>query len=112
MDVKSSTCNYFGVENNDRDPKFEIGDHVRAKRYEKPIFKELHSTIHISKLIRRRLVIKQLKNTVQWTYTIKELNVKETAEMFYKKELQKKTNQREFRIKKAIKINDDELYLK
>ena len=107
MDVKPSTCNYFGVENNDRDPKFGIGDHVRAKRYEKPIFKELHS-----KLIRRRLVIKQLKNTVQWIYTIKELNVKETAEMFYKKELQKKTNQREFRIKKAIKKNDDELYLK
>ena len=31
IDVKSSICNYFGVENNDRDPKFEIGDHVRAK---------------------------------------------------------------------------------
>ena len=56
-------------------------------------------------------MIKQLKNTVQWTYTLKELNGKETAETFYKKELQK-TNQREFRIKKAIKKNDDEFYLK
>ena len=37
IDVKSSICNYFGVENNDRDPKFETGDHVRAKKYEKPI---------------------------------------------------------------------------
>ena len=62
-------------------------------------------------MIRRSLVIKQLKNTVQWTYTLKELNGKETAETFYKKELQK-TNQREFRIKKAIKKNDDEFYLK
>ena len=44
-------------------------------------------------------------------YTLKELNGKETAETFYKKELQK-TNQREFRIKKAIKKNDDEFYLK
>ena len=95
MDVKSSTCNYFGVENNDRDPKFEIGDHVRAKRYEKPIFKELYS-----KLIQRRLVIKQLKNTVQWTYTIKELNVRETAEMFYKKELQKKQIKGSLELKK------------
>ena len=29
VDVKSSTCNDFGKEKNDKDLKFKIGDHVR-----------------------------------------------------------------------------------
>ena len=33
IDVKSSRCIYFAVENNDKDPKFEVGDHVRISKY-------------------------------------------------------------------------------
>ena len=33
IDVKSSTCILFGAENNDKDPKFEVGDHVRISKY-------------------------------------------------------------------------------
>ena len=33
IDVKSSTCIDFEVENNDKDPKFEIGDHRRISKY-------------------------------------------------------------------------------
>ena len=29
VDVKSSTCIGFNVENNDKDPKFKVCDHVR-----------------------------------------------------------------------------------
>ena len=29
VDAKSSTYIDFGIENNDKDPKFKIGDHVR-----------------------------------------------------------------------------------
>ena len=31
-DVKSNTID-FGVENNDKDPKFEAGDHARTSKY-------------------------------------------------------------------------------
>ena len=33
VDVKSSTYIDFGVENNDKYPKFEVGDHVRISKY-------------------------------------------------------------------------------
>ena len=29
----SITCNDFDVENNDKDPKFKVGDHVRISKY-------------------------------------------------------------------------------
>ena len=37
INVKSSTYIDFGVENNDKDPKFEVGDHMRISKY-KSIF--------------------------------------------------------------------------
>ena len=33
VDVKSSTYIDFGVENNDKYLKFEVGDHVRISKY-------------------------------------------------------------------------------
>ena len=56
-------------------------------------------------------VIKNVKNTVPWTYVISNLNDEEIIGTFYEKELQK-TNQEEFRIKKVIKIKGDKLYVK
>ena len=49
--------------------------------------------------------------TVPWTYVINDLNGEEIAGTFYEKELQK-TNQKEFRIEKAIKRKDDKLHVK
>ena len=46
-----------------------------------------------------------------WTYVINDLNGAEIVGTFYEKELQK-TNQKEFRIEKAIKRKDDKLYVK
>ena len=34
LDAKSGTYINFGVENNDKDPKFKVGDHVRIPKYE------------------------------------------------------------------------------
>ena len=45
-----------------------------------------------SKQVRRRFVIKEVKNTVPWTYIINDLNGEEFIGTFYEKELQK-TNQ-------------------
>ena len=56
-------------------------------------------------------VIKKVKNTVPWTYVIKDLNGEEIIGTFYEKELQK-TNQEEFRIEKAIKRKGNRIYVK
>ena len=57
------------------------------------------------------LVIKEIKNTVPWTYVINDLNGKEIIGTFYEKELQK-TSQKEFRIEKVIKEKGNKLYAK
>ena len=44
-------------------------------------------------------VISKIKNAIQWTYVINDLNAGEIVGRFYEKELQK-TNQEEFRYQK------------
>ena len=56
-------------------------------------------------------MIKEVKNTVPWTYVINDLNGEEIIGTFYEKELQK-TNQQGFSIEKAIKIKRNNLYVK
>ena len=56
-------------------------------------------------------MIKEVKNTVPWTYVINDLNGKEIIGTFYEKELQK-TNQQTFRIEKVIKRKGNKLYVK
>ena len=98
VDVKSSTYIDSSKENNNKDSKFKIGDVVK-----------------ISKKVCKRLLskkkFKKLKNTVQWTHVISDLNREEIVGTFYKNELQK-TNQKDFRIKKVIKRKGDKLYVK
>ena len=57
------------------------------------------------------LIIKKIKNTVPWTYAINDVNGEEIIGTFYENELQK-TDQKEFRIEKALKKKDDKLYVK
>ena len=47
-------------------------------------------------------MIKEVKNTVPWTYVISDLNGEKIIGTFYEKELQK-TNQKEFRIEKKLR---------
>ena len=58
-----------------------------------------------------KLVIKEIKNTVPWTYVINDINGEEIFGAFYEKELQK-TNQEEFRIEKVIKKKGKKLNVK
>ena len=46
-----------------------------------------------------------------WIYVISNLKGKDIVGTFYKKELQK-TNEKRFRVKKAIKRKGDKLYVK
>ena len=59
----------------------------------------------------KKFLIKEIKNTVPWTYVINGLNGEEIIGRFYEKELQK-TYQEEFRIKKVIKKIGNKLYVK
>ena len=56
-------------------------------------------------------MIKNIKNTVPWTYVIDDLNGEENTGTFYEKELQK-VGQQEFRIEKVIKKKGNKLYVK
>ena len=56
-------------------------------------------------------IVKKVKNTVKWTYVIKDVNDTEIIQIFYEKELQK-INQQEFRIEKVITKKGDILYVK
>ena len=56
-------------------------------------------------------MIKEVKNTVPWTYVINDFNGDKIIGTFYEKELQK-INQREFRIEKVIRKKGDKLYVK
>ena len=97
IDVKDSTYINIDKEVNDNDPKFKVGDHVRISKY-KNTFAEGY-TPNWSKEV---FVIKEIKNTVPWTYVINDLNNEEIIGTFYEKELQK-IYQQEFRIEKVIK---------
>ena len=57
------------------------------------------------------LVIKNLKNTVPWTYAISDLNDEEIVGTFYEKELQR-MNRTEFRVEKVKKRKGNKLYVK
>ena len=56
-------------------------------------------------------MIKEIKNTVPWTYVIDDLNGEEIIGTFYENELQR-TNQEEFKIEKVIRKKGDKLHAK
>ena len=70
-DVKDSTCVDQSVMNNDKDPKFEVGDRVRISKH-KYIFAKGYTPNWSAEVS----VVKKVKNTVRWTYvvTIKWIN--------------------------------------
>ena len=104
-DVKGNTYIKSTKEVNDKDPKFKVGDHVRISK-----FKNNFAKGYTPKWSEEVFVIKEVKNTIPWTYVINDLNGDEIIGTFYEKELQK-TNQQEIRIEKVIKKKDDKLYV-
>ena len=67
VDAKDNTYIDFNKEVNDKDPKFKVDDHVIISKY-KNIFAKGY-TPNWSKVF----VIKEVKNTVPWTYVISDL---------------------------------------
>ena len=106
IDVKDNTYIVFDREFNDKGPKFKVGDHVRISKY-----KNIFAKDYTQNWSEEVFVIKKVKNTVPWTYAIKDLNGEEITGTFYEKELQKR-NQEEFTIEKVIKRKGDKIYIK
>ena len=57
VNVKSSR--YIGIENNDKNPKFKVGDHVSISKY-----KNISAKGYITNWSEEVFVIKKLKNTI------------------------------------------------
>ena len=69
IDVKDNTLINFAKEVNDKDPKLQVGERVKISKY-KIIFAKGYTPNWSEKVF----VIKKVKNTVAWTYGIKDLN--------------------------------------
>ena len=67
----------FGKENNEKDPKFKVGDQVGISKY-----KNIYTKRYMSNWSEEVYVIKKIKNIVQWTYVIEDLNGKEIVGKF------------------------------
>ena len=106
VDVKDNTYINIVNEVNDKDPKFKVSDHVRISKYQN-IFAKGYTPNWSEEIF----VIKEIKNTVAWTYVINDLNGEEIIGAIYEKELQK-IDQQEFRIEKVIKKKGNKLYVK
>ena len=88
VDVKDSTYIDFEKEDNDKDPKSKVVDHVRISKYKNIFAKGF--TPNFSEEV---FVISKIKNAAPWRYVINDLNGEEILGTFYEKELQK-TNQK------------------
>ena len=106
IDVKDNTYINTDQEINNKDPKLKVGDHVRISKCKNTFAKGY--TPNWSEEV---FVIKNVKNTVPWTYVINDLNCEEIIGTFYEKKLQIKS-QEEFRIEKVIKRKGDKIYVK
>ena len=106
IDVKDNAYINIDKEVNDKKPKFKAGDHVRISKY-----KNVFAKGYTRNWSEEMFVMKEIKNTVPWTYVINDLNGEQIIGKFYEKELQK-ANQKEFRIEKAIKKKGNKLYVK
>ena len=84
IDVKDNTYINIGKEVNDKDPKFKVGDHVRISKY-----KNIFAKGYTPKWSEENFVIKEIKNTVSWSYVIRDLNGEQIIGTFYEKEFQK-----------------------
>ena len=106
VDIKDNTYIGFKKEVNDKNPKFKVGDRVRISEY-----KNIFAKGYIRNWSEEIFVIKKIKNTVQSTYILNDLNDEEIIGTFYENKLQK-TDQKEFRIEKVLKKKGDKLYVK
>ena len=87
IDIKDNTYINIDKEVKDNYPKYRVGVHVRTSKY-KNIFAKGYNPIWSEKVF----VIKEIKNTVPWTYIIIDLNGQEILQHFMKKNYKRYKN--------------------
>ena len=80
VDEKSSAYIAFEKKNYKEDLDFNVGDHIRISKYKNTFVKS-----YIPNWSEEVSVIKNVKNTVPWTYVISDLNDEKLLELFKKK---------------------------
>ena len=98
MGCKSSTCIDSSKENNDRYPKFKIGDIVGISK-RKNIFAKDYTPNWCEEVLVVKM-IKKVENMVPWAYVVNDVNDKEIAGTFYKKRIAKKKIKNNLELKK------------
>ena len=94
INVTSDSYAEYNGDSSEKDPKFKVADLVRISKYNN-IFAKGYTQNWSWDVF----VISKIKNTVPWTYVIRDLNDEEIDGTFYEQELQK-TNKKEFRTEK------------
>ena len=82
VDVKVDTYIDYGVEHNNKDPKFKVVDHMRISKH-----KNIFAKGYVPNSSKEVFVIKIVKNTLSFAYVISNLNGQKTVGQFYEKEL-------------------------
>ena len=83
LDVKDNAYIDFSKEVNDKNSKLKVGDYVKISKY-----KNIFAKGYTPNWSEEAFVIKEVKNTVPWTYVISDCE--EIIGTFFEKELQKK----------------------
>ena len=100
-DVKDNTYIDFKKEVNDKNPKFEVGDHVRISKY-----KNIFAKGYMPNWSEEIFIIKKIKSTVPGTYVINDLNGEEIIGIFMKMNckrlIKKNSKQKKYLRKKVI----------
>ena len=90
IDLKSDYFAEYNEESNEKYPKFKVCDHVMISKY-----KNIFARRYYPNWSEEIFVIKQIKNTVPWSYVISDLSGEKNIGSFYKKELQKKKEKKQ-----------------
>ena len=97
IDFTSGSYAEYNEGFNEKYLKFKAGDRVRISKYKK-IFAKGYTANYSEDFF----VISKIKNTILWTYGIRDLNDEEITEMFNEKE-QQKTNEENLEQKNLLK---------
>ena len=103
IDVTSDSYAEYNGDSNVTKSKFKVGDHIRISKY-----KNIFAKGYTENWSEEVFVVSKIKNTVPSTYVISDLNGEPITGSFYKKELQK-NSQEKFRIEKVLKGKGDKL---
>ena len=83
-DVKSDHKAVYVEESNKKSARFSVGDHVRISK-----LKNMFAKGYTPNWSKEIFVVSKVKNTLPWTYELKDLNGEEIMGSFYDRELQK-----------------------